>query len=70
MDTFVNYEDGKIHFSMPKGWSLISGQDKPPSFRCSYSPNVQEAISHVSQKMPKADVVVFPSGGNIIPRIA
>jgi len=30
MDTFVNYEDGKIHFSMPKGWSLISGQDKPP----------------------------------------
>ena len=36
----------------------------------SYSPNVQEAISRVSEKMPQADVVVFPSGGNIIPHIA
>jgi nickel-dependent lactate racemase len=35
----------------------------------SYSPNLQGAINHVSQKMPKADVAIFPSGGNIIPEI-
>jgi hypothetical protein len=35
----------------------------------SYSSNIQEAINQVSQKMPKADVAVFPSGGNIIPEV-
>jgi nickel-dependent lactate racemase len=35
----------------------------------SYSPNIQEAINQVSEKMPKADVAVFPSGGNIIPEV-
>ena len=35
----------------------------------SYASNIQEAIDHVSQKMPKADVAVFPSGGNIIPEV-
>jgi nickel-dependent lactate racemase len=35
----------------------------------SYSPNIQEAIDRVSKKMPQADVVIFPSGGNIIPHI-
>jgi lactate racemase len=35
----------------------------------SYSPNIQEAINRVSEKMPQADVAVFPSGGNIIPEV-
>jgi nickel-dependent lactate racemase len=35
----------------------------------SYSPDIQEAINQVSQKIPKADVAVFPSGGNIIPEV-
>jgi nickel-dependent lactate racemase len=35
----------------------------------SYASNIQEAIDQVSQKMPKADVAVFPSGGNIIPEV-
>jgi nickel-dependent lactate racemase len=35
----------------------------------SYSSHLQEAINQVSQKMPKADVAVFPSGGNIIPEV-
>jgi nickel-dependent lactate racemase len=35
----------------------------------SYSPNIQEAIQQVSAKIPKADVAVFPSGGNIIPEV-
>ncbi len=34
-----------------------------------YSPNIQDAIHQVSEKMPKADVVIFPSGGNIIPEV-
>ena len=35
----------------------------------SYSSNMEEAIGQVFQKMPKADVAVFPSGGNIIPEV-
>lgn len=35
----------------------------------SYFPDIQEAIHQVSQKMPQADVAVFPSGGNIIPEV-
>jgi hypothetical protein len=35
----------------------------------SYSPNLQEAINRLSAEMPKADVAIFPSGGNIIPEI-
>jgi len=35
----------------------------------SYFTNIQEAINQVSQQMPKADVAVFPSGGNIIPEV-
>jgi nickel-dependent lactate racemase len=35
----------------------------------SYSPNLQEAIERISEKMPQADVAIFPSGGNIIPEV-
>jgi len=35
----------------------------------SYSANLQESINQLAEKMPKADVAVFPSGGNIIPEI-
>jgi hypothetical protein len=35
----------------------------------SYFPNIQEAINQVSQKIPQADVTIFPSGGNIIPEV-
>lgn len=35
----------------------------------SYSPNVQEAIDRVAEKIPQADVAVFPSGGTIIPEV-
>jgi len=34
-----------------------------------YSDNLQEAMDQISAKMPKADVAIFPSGGNIIPEI-
>ena len=35
----------------------------------SYSSHLQEAINQVSEKIPQADVAVFPSGGNIIPDV-
>ncbi len=35
----------------------------------SYASSIQEAINRVSEKMPRADVAVFPSGGNIIPEV-
>jgi nickel-dependent lactate racemase len=43
--------------------------DQVKMMKFSYSPDIQEAINQVSQKMPKADVAVFPSGGNIIPEV-
>jgi nickel-dependent lactate racemase len=35
----------------------------------SYASNIQDGIDQVYQKMPQADVAIFPSGGNIIPEI-
>jgi len=35
----------------------------------SYSSHLQEAVNQVSEKIPQADVAVFPSGGNIIPEV-
>jgi nickel-dependent lactate racemase len=37
--------------------------------RFSYCPNLQEAINQISEKMPKADVAILPSGGTIIPEV-
>jgi nickel-dependent lactate racemase len=34
-----------------------------------YSSSLQEAVNQISAKMSKADVAIFPSGGNIIPEI-
>jgi len=36
----------------------------------SYASTLQDAIQQVSEKMPRADVAVFPSGGNIIPEVS
>ena len=30
MSAYVNYEGKKISFTLPKGWNVISGEDKPP----------------------------------------
>ncbi|NWG03457.1 MAG: nickel-dependent lactate racemase [Syntrophaceae bacterium] len=35
----------------------------------SYASTIQDAIEKVSQKLPQADVAIFPSGGNIIPEV-
>jgi lactate racemase len=35
----------------------------------SYSPSVEDAIRQVSEKIPKADVAIFPSGGSVIPEV-
>jgi len=35
----------------------------------SHCPNLQQAINHIAEKMPQADVAVFPSGGTIIPKV-
>lgn len=34
-----------------------------------YAPTIQDAIQQVSEKIPQADVAIFPSGGNIIPEV-
>jgi nickel-dependent lactate racemase len=43
--------------------------DQVKMMKFSHSANLQEAINQLSQKMPRADVAVFPSGGNIIPDV-
>jgi nickel-dependent lactate racemase len=35
----------------------------------SYSRNLQEAVDQISARMPKANIAIFPSGGNIIPEV-
>src|SRR5512136_2486706 len=27
---YLNYGQGKIYFTLPKGWNLISAEDRPP----------------------------------------
>jgi nickel-dependent lactate racemase len=34
-----------------------------------HAPIIQEAVDQVAQKMPQADVAIFPSGGTIIPDV-
>jgi len=43
--------------------------DQVRMMKFSYASTIQDAINRVSQQMPKADVAVFPSGGNIIPEV-
>jgi nickel-dependent lactate racemase len=46
---------------------LSSEQVKMMKF--SYAAGIQDAIQQVSEKIPQADVAIFPSGGNIIPEV-
>ena len=46
---------------------LSSEQVKMMKF--SYSSTLQKAVDQVSEKIPKADVAIFASGGNIIPEV-
>jgi nickel-dependent lactate racemase len=39
------------------------------TMKFSYSASLQESINQLAEKMPKADVAIFPSGGNIIPEV-
>lgn len=44
-------------------------EDQVHMMKFSYAPTIQEAIDRVYRKMDRADVAIFPSGGNIIPMI-
>jgi nickel-dependent lactate racemase len=39
------------------------------TMKFSYASNLQEAIGQVAEEFPRADAVIFPSGGNVIPDI-
>jgi nickel-dependent lactate racemase len=43
--------------------------DQVKMMKFSYATELQKAIDRISSEMPKADVAIFPSGGNIIPEI-
>jgi hypothetical protein len=34
-----------------------------------YSPDLQEALEGVTESLPRAALVIFPSGGNSIPEV-
>jgi nickel-dependent lactate racemase len=44
-------------------------QEQVRMMKFHYASTIQEAIEQVSEKIPKADVALFPSGGNTIPDI-
>ncbi len=43
--------------------------DQVKMMKFAYAPTIQDAIQQVSEKIPQADVAIFPSGGNIIPQV-
>jgi nickel-dependent lactate racemase len=43
--------------------------DQVKMMKFSYAKDLQKAIDRISSEMPKADVAIFPSGGNIIPEV-
>ncbi len=43
--------------------------DQVKMMKFTYSPKLEEAIEKASVLIPRADVVIFPSGGNIIPEV-
>ena len=43
--------------------------DQVTTMKFFHSANLQDAIDRASERMPKADVAVFPSGGAIIPQV-
>jgi nickel-dependent lactate racemase len=45
MANYVNYGDEKLDFSFPKGWNLISNQDKPPI------PPVADPVKEIRQAL-------------------
>src|SRR4030067_1837983 len=45
MTHYVNYGNEKIDFSLPKGWNLISAEDKPPV------PGVTDPIQEIPQSL-------------------
>jgi nickel-dependent lactate racemase len=44
--------------------------DQVKMMKFSYSPNIQDAVRQVSNRIPQAAVAIFPSGGNIIPEVS
>jgi len=44
-------------------------EDQVRMMKFAYAPTIQDAIQQVSEKIPQADVAIFPSGGNIIPEV-
>lgn len=64
----VNFKElaGKFNiFHVTEGIS----KEQVNMMKFTYSNNLQEAIEMISEIMPQADVAIFPSGGNIIPKI-
>jgi hypothetical protein len=54
MQYYVDYESEKKFSSVPKEWNVISAADGP-------------TVAGIPD--PRADVTIFPSGGNIIPEL-
>jgi len=60
MSYYVNYERKRIYFSLPKGWNLISDQDKPPTSRVTDPlEEIKCALNHPI-KSPKIEELARP----------
>ncbi len=45
-------------------------REQVETMKYGYASNLQEAVDRVGKEMPRADVAIFPSGGNIIPEVS
>jgi nickel-dependent lactate racemase len=45
MGYYVNYEDRKLEFSIPQGWNVISGEDRPPV------PGVPDSLAEIQRAL-------------------
>ena len=45
MSSYINYEAKRIDFSLPKGWDLVSGEDKP------FVPGVTDPVQEVRRAL-------------------
>jgi hypothetical protein len=62
---FKQYAEKFQVFHVTEGLS----REQVEMMKYTYASSIQNAVDEVARMMPKADVAVLPSGGNVIPQV-
>jgi hypothetical protein len=62
---FKEYAERFKVFHVTEGLS----EEQVKMMKYQYAPSVQEAVNQMAKEMPRADVAVLPSGGNVIAEV-